>query len=904
MRTALLVISLLCVSVLSLAQTPWERLSKAPSTLHLEQGIDTYRTPEFIINLVRSSQTVAALHPASDRAFDFTPGDSLKVRSSNGLYHLGDLNIRLKQPGDTAWKSFSTAAARKPIKAIKAGGAVLAAADLTETFASGLPLQVQRFWEVKNNQLVLRFVLHNPTKQAIEIGALGMPMIFNNLIERRTLEQAHVQNVFYDPYIGGQAGYLQVTRLNGHAPSLLVLPQANTSFEAYNPLLDDPTPRGIVFEGFYEWMALSKAYAEKEWKQADPWNRPTSILLKPGETRSYGVQLVLSGTPRDIETTLRKNNRPVAVGIPGYVLPSDVKGKLFLEYKSPVQQIDIEPKGALTIEKTTAADKSLQAYAVNGKLFGRSRLTITYQDGMQQVIHYKVINPERKTIEAFGDFLTTKQWYDNSNDPFHRAPGIITYDYEKQQQVDQDNRAWIAGLSDEGGAGGWLGAMMKQLVLPNKNEIAKLERFVDETLLGRIQVKEGPQQYGVRKSLFYYEPDSMPKGTYSSAINFKTWSAWPLKEANNLGRAYNYPHVAAAYWVLYRMARNHKELVTNHNSDWYLEHAYHTITGMMEQAPYYTQFGLMEGSVFYFILKDLKAEGKTALADKLEALMKKRAIQWNKLEFPFGSEMPWDSTGQEEVYIWCLFFGYEDKAAVTLNAILGYMPTLPSWAYNGNARRYWDFLYGGKTQRIERMIHHYGSELNAIPVLTEYRRKPDDLYLLRVGYGGVLGGISNITEDGFAPCAFHAFPATLKNDGINGDYGSGFYGYAINTATYITNDKKLGWLAFGGNVSEAADWITVDITTAAQRNIFIAPVSLWISFDAGQVKTIAYNKRTKEIKLTLAPADAYAPTAYFRLESTTASGIAYKLEANHSLEQGRFALPLADAITTVVLRAK
>ncbi|MCH5690860.1 hypothetical protein LWM68_45490 [Niabella sp. W65] len=56
-----------------LSPNPWERLSKASSTLHLEQGIDTYRTPEFIIKLVRSSQTVAALHPASDPAFDFTP---------------------------------------------------------------------------------------------------------------------------------------------------------------------------------------------------------------------------------------------------------------------------------------------------------------------------------------------------------------------------------------------------------------------------------------------------------------------------------------------------------------------------------------------------------------------------------------------------------------------------------------------------------------------------------------------------------------------------------------------------------------------------------------------------------------------------------------------------------------
>ena len=53
------------------------------------------------------------------------------------------------------------------------------------------------------------------------------------------------------------------------------------------------------------------------------------------------------------------------------------------------------------------------------------------------------------------------------------------------------------------------------------------------------------------------------------------------------------------------------------------------------------------------------------------------------------------------------------------------------------------------------------------------------LYLLRVGYGGVLGGISNITEEGFAPCAFHSFPSTLKNDGINGDYGSGLYGHML-----------------------------------------------------------------------------------------------------------------------------
>ena len=87
---------------------------------------------------------------------------------------------------------------------------------------------------------------------------------------------------------------------------------------------------------------------------------------------------------------------------------------------------------------------------------------------------------------------------------------------------------------------------------------------------------------------------------------------------------------------------------------------------------------------------------------------------------------------------------------MTLNAILAYDPAIPSWGYNGSARRYWDFIYGAdpKYSRIERQLHHYGSGLNAIPLLEEYRAHPDDLYLLRVGYGGVMGPLTNIDREG------------------------------------------------------------------------------------------------------------------------------------------------------------
>ncbi|KLT65342.1 DUF5695 domain-containing protein [Pedobacter sp. BMA] len=852
-------------SAMAFAQSPWQKLSKQPSTLGLEKGISTFDAGALTLRLVNSSQTVAGLQPKSTRNFDFIPADSLKVRSSDGLYHLGDINLRLRFSGESAWKSYSTAAKRHPVRNVVLPKTIVAA-NLDATLPADIPLQITRIWEMKSGQLVLRFQIKNKTERFVEIGALGIPMIFDNILEGRTLEQTHANNVFYDPYIGNDAGYLQVTRLSGQAPSLLVIPVKNTPFEAYNPLNDDKTPRGIAFEGFYEWMVHSKAFAENEWKNANPWNIPTSAVIKPGETKNYALQLVVSGSAKDTEPRLIQLHKPVAISVPGYVLPKNVNGKLFLKYPKEVRAISVFPDKAIEIKALPTTKSGWKAYQLKGLTWGRARLSVTYRDGLTQTISYKVIESEEDVINSYGHFLTTKQWFSEPDSIFKRSPSVITYDNEKKEQVRQDNRAWIAGLSDEGGAGSWLGAIMKQLVRPDQTEVDKLKTFVDTVMFGRIQLKEGPKKYGVRKSLFYYAPDSLPKGTYSNSLNFKTWSAWPKKEADNLERSYNYPHVAAAHWVMYRLARNYQGLVDANSWKQHLIDAAETGLAMVTIAPYYAQFGQMEGTVFYLILNDLKNEGMLEEAAKLEKVMKARADHWRSLEYPFGSEMPWDSTGQEEVYMWSDYFGYQDKAKVTLDAILAYMPVVPHWAYNGNARRYWDFLYGGKLQRVERMIHHYGSALNAIPVLTDYRKNPADFYLLRAGYAGLLGAISNITQEGFAPAAFHAYPSTLENDGISGDYGSGFFGYAVNTATYLINHDEFGWLSFGGNIIQKDNDISVVLTTSAKSAVFIAPVGLWITSDAGTIEMATYNAVTKTVSLKLGIATKNTPKALLRIK--------------------------------------
>jgi hypothetical protein len=880
-------------------EPPGTAAPKPPRTLGLEQGTMEFDTPDFSLKLVTASQTVAALQPKRAPGFDFTPADRLEGRSSDGFYHLGDLTLRVRVGTSGEWKDYSTATARKPVTPQPVTAPVLAAADLSPTLPPDIPLNIVRTWAVENGRLVLRFALKNNGTQPVQVGGLGIAMGFNNLITGRSLEQAHEICSFSDPYIGQDAGYLQVTRLSGKGPTLVVVPDGTTPFEAYQ-LLREPMRPNQTFEGIFSWMVHSQAYAEKEWRRATPWNPPTMATIAPGETRTYGVRFLVAEEIRSIEKTLAENKRPVAVGIPGYILPADQEGRLFLNYPGKVKTVTVEPQDALTVRTDKSTKGGWKAYTLQAKGWGRARVTVAYEDGTQQSIHYYLIKPAAQTVSDMGRFLMTKQWFVDPADPFRRSPSVISYDREADRQVTQDSRVWIAGLGDEGGSGSWLAAAMKQFGQPNREELSKYQQFVNGVLWGGIQYSDGPNQYGVRKSLLFYQPDAAPGFVYDTNRDWRSWTSWNKKASEDIGRGYNYPHVVAAYWAMYRVARNNPGMVEGKPWEWYLEQAYQTLKFMFSRTPNgrrrvgYVELGLMDGTSGLEVLNDLKREGWSEKAATIEALMKERADRWKGEAYPFGSEMAWDSTGQEEVYAWCRYFGYQDKALVSLNSILGYMPTVPHWGYNGNARRYWDFLYGGKLSRIERQLHHYGSGLNAIPVLTEYRDHPEDFYLLRVGYGGMMGALSNIDQEGFASVAFHSFPDTLKWDAYTGDYGPNFFGHAINTATYIVNHPEFGWQAFGGNVRVERDWVKVQVRDSFRKRVYIAPRGLWLTLDAGAFESVEVNTKTHAVRVGLAPADTFAPKALLKMEQPAkVAGIgAYRPVSKLTMERGAYSIPL------------
>lgn len=224
----------------------WKATKSQPATLGIEQGAKSFALDQLKVKILNASQTLSAFQQVNgDVAFDYTPVELLAKRDRNNFFHIGDINIRLKRDGETKWSSYSSAKDRKKVIEIAPSKTTLAAADITPTLEN-IPLKVVRSWENVKGDLILKFQISNPTDQAIEIGSLGIPLPFNNNMDWKNLNQAHAQNVFFDPYIGQDAGYMQVNHLHGNGPSLLVLPYTNAGFEAYNPLNSDPTDRKSV----------------------------------------------------------------------------------------------------------------------------------------------------------------------------------------------------------------------------------------------------------------------------------------------------------------------------------------------------------------------------------------------------------------------------------------------------------------------------------------------------------------------------------------------------------------------------------------------------------------------------------------------------------------------------------
>ena len=530
-----------------------------------------------------------------------------------------------------------------------------------------------------------------------------------------------------------------------------------------------------------------------------------------------------------------------------------------------------------------------------------------------QTVHLLLLEPAAALLQKWGDFSSSRGWLSaNASDPWARGPALLGTDADKDGgrggALLEDPRVFMGGLSDESGAAASLAMASKQLGLPVQSEVDQLEEYVHETLWAgaageRKRFLQG-KDYSVRLSMLYWSDVIERDGSVMAAAVqratpslyatcHKCWATcakkrdccywmhcWSEEHSLETWRAYNYPHVTAVYWSLYRVGRHFSPPLTRRQSwRYYLEQAGRTAVAMWKFGGKGTsQWGLMVGSIFALVYADLVREGMSELAAELDGVRNTRMKKWLALEFPYGSEFPWDSTGHEEIHTWLLMHQHHLAANRTVQAVLAYSSVVPHWAYCGSARRYWDFTINGKTQwGNEREFHHYGSTLNAVPVLDSYRAYPARSHLLRLGTCALLGHLSNIHPSGAASMAWHGDPSLLRRDAFSGDYGIGLYGYWRSAASYVACMPPHGWVCMlcdlvvglgdgaqnggssdGGHCDEHTH-LTITPRDALRRRAYIAPLGLTISVEGAAIAQLETWPAERRIAVTLV-AHAAAPS--------------------------------------------
>ena len=843
---------------------------------------------DFMLGVLARKGTVAYIHPdLNDPTFSFTVNDTWPIDRTQPSYHsTGDITLRVRPANSTnPYATYSTTDGEgEGARQIEVRDTLIAY-DVTPLLRQGHGLQITRSYSQAvdvGGGFIIRVNVTNTQAYAQQLGALGMSLTFNNDWSGLDLNATAQHCSFTEPYVGQDGAWVKVTRVSGAGRILFVVPSDQGGMNAWRPLLTDPTPRSGTFEGFYEYTFLAEAYRTLEWSTVPDerlWVPVDSVILEPRASVTYGLRMRMLSNVRETDNGLKEMGSLVVKAVPGYVVSTDMSTAALYVLAGQQKMIGLNVSNSTVMQVNNTSVKlasGWEVYQLYPRAYGRVRVTVYHTDPRESSSRQSVVNmfvlPSFSTqVEKFGEFTAANQWFDDPTDPFGRAQSIMPYNWHTNQLVLQNARSFVVGLSDESGAGPGLGFAVKNQYAPDVEQVALLDLYVNNTLFG----SKGPDKnvpfetriqwsdYSIIASAFWY-----PNMT---GYNYSVTDGWDQKRANTTWRSYNYVHPTAIYYTLYRLARDNTNMSTLHPWSWYLMQAYRTYLAMHQYAPGYAQYGLMVGSVFLRVLDALEVEGYAMEYAQMTALQQARAAIWQSLPFPFGSEFPWDSTGQEEIYLTAQRFGLYTLSNSTLQAILAYAHSVPNWGYHGSARRFWDFAVNGCEELnggIERVLHHYGSGLNALPLMHAYDINPDDIYLLEVGIGSITGPLTNIQLNGASSMGLHADPSKLIHDYWAADYGMSFYGLASLHSAYAVNHS-----IFGVPVCYLCDLTTSDDATtwhmiprdAFHRRLYIEPLGTAFALDAGTVESAEVDWSTKTVLLVLIAGRSSAPFTVYRL---------------------------------------
>ena len=701
-----------------------------------------------------------------------------------------------------------------------------------------------------DNSLLWDIELQNTTDHILEIGDLGLPLLVNDDYGVLSLNPQtgqpypddeteaplrfpavpfsayydrfpgiqklfHEQKVFAHHFVAGHSSYVLIQRPLGNPPFLLLQAMQDTAFECV--YRDRSRWRGPSILAIHSWAMKN----QRRW-DSNPWvNGHTSLVLQPGEKRSYQMRFVFVDSYDAIREELYKAGNLGIRILPSMVVQEDTDAYVEVKSKSDVEKIDFLSDNITVKEKKRVDDKTLLTLSFKGR--GQKSLKLHYGGGRWTNLHFYCIEDIEGLLKARGRFIVEREFYENPEDPYHRHHMFLPFDHRIGSTFLDADEVWEVGGSDEYGFSEPLFLAEKNLYYPAQKEVATLETYVADCLFKYVQ---DPETYDIHASLYW-------KKRYPSS----PWGHWTKERAETTYRAYNYPHVANIYQALYRIGKQYG-LLTRKTPEEYLKMSYHTCLRWFQTVPW-GRVGVMGGANTVNILADIKKEGwQDEYKNLLEEMRKCNEVFLND-PYPYASEFPVDTTAHEQVYFFTRYFGNTEKNRKTLQV---------TGALRGGNQPIW-FKYGNDNKGD--LASWYTESTNGWALLQGFEDTGDPDLLIK-GYAGVMSVQANLLPDGMGYGTFISTPGVLDHEAPRTlDNGVGQFGFLKAAKSYVIQDESFGLIGCGCRVESSAGEVRVFPKDGLKKRILFVHHKINLEATQGEFDQVALAGAGQRLELRL-----------------------------------------------------
>ena len=526
-------------------------------------------------------------------------------------------------------------------------------ADITPLILSNTSDKIQIFWQLPSDvRLYQTFTIkgeevdweidffnrsHHPVKVtdmwfALPVGALDESI------------QAH-QNLNRHFSLNGNASFFYWTPLTGQGDVLVMTMHKGTAIEY------------ATQDGKYYLHSMNAVD-----RTNDSWRLPsTSKNVQPYEHYMTGFNFTLTGNHEEVKTKIYDKHGVVVKVAPGMVVTPEFEVYCALQSKLPVVELVAEYPEEIQITSLGQKEGDKYIYKFRFSRLGENLITVHYGDDLICFLDFFVTEPLETLIKKRARFIVDKQQHRDSSKWYNGLYSL--WDMEKSELLSPDHlgdlrEEFMVGGSDDPSNSKPVYVSEKNVIYPNKEEIASLEYYEENFVWGKLQRtdEEYPYPYGIYGSENWYQNRSGKYGGYEDGGSGK----------GRMWRTFDYTTHFAIYYNLYRIAEDNTEMVSYLDADGYLERAYRTAMAYFE-VPYnilmgkqwafhgWTDWAYKQGNFHERYLLDiinaLQQKGRLKDAAKLRREWEKKVTYMVYEDpWPFGSEMFVDRTAFESSY--------------------------------------------------------------------------------------------------------------------------------------------------------------------------------------------------------------------------------------------------------------